>query len=388
MARVSKTARSLTRSHPSPRALATDRAIDLPSLAEALLPEVTDLDAAKDFTTLLLAALSHQRAKSERNTFPSVEAHLWIREVTRVDRVASTAPSFLWSDATIEDSDVALPAVYCRHCGRSGWGVTTRSVGTDLDLRPDAIRQDSARRTGRFRALILDLSRASEETPQAPTEETSRRRYLDLDSASLERYGPLAGDTTARSLRVLVHAGTDADERSIDQSCPACGEKDGIRFLGTSLATLLSVSLTSLFGTPGLDLREKKALVFTDSVQDAAHRAGFVEARSYSLSLRSVIHAALTETPASLETVVQRMIADATTPETRYRLLHPTITDAERLDPFWNTEGEGGRRYPRDIRRRAEGLAARRLTFDVGLEMGLTGQVGRTLLLTGSAVAR
>ncbi|MEO2096612.1 MAG: DEAD/DEAH box helicase [Brachybacterium sp.] len=365
----------------------TGRAVDLATLATTLLPEVTDLDAAKDFTTLLLAALSHERTKSERNTFPSVETHLWIREVTRVDRIASTAPSFLWSDETTEDADLALPAVYCRHCGRSGWGVTTRSVGTDLDLRPDTIRQDSARHNGRFRALILDLTKATDDPAQAPTEETSRRRYLNLDTASLDRHGPVTGDTAARTLRVLVHAGTDADERSVDESCPACGEKDGIRFLGTSLATLLSVSLTSLFGTPGLDLREKKALVFTDSVQDAAHRAGFVEARSHSLSLRSVIHDALTEEPAPIGVVVERMIERATTPETRYRLLHPTITDAERLDPFWNTDGAGGRRHPREARRRATGLAARRLAFDLGLELGLTGQVGRTLLLTGSAVA-
>ena len=388
-ARHDITSRDLLLAHPLVDQLLaeTGRAVELSTLAGALLPDVSDPDAATDFTTLLLAALSHERAKSERNTFPSVEAHLWIREVARVDRIASTAPSFRWSDAGAEDADTALPAVYCRHCGRSGWGVTTRSVGTDLDLRPDAIRQDAARRTGRFRALILDLTKATDGAADAPTEEASRRRHLDLDTASLERHGPLAGDTSARTLRVLVHAGPDADERSVDQSCPACGDKDGIRFLGTSLATLLSVSLTSLFGTPGLDLREKKALVFTDSVQDAAHRAGFVEARSHSLSLRSVIHDALTEEPLPLETVVDRMIDRATTPETRYRLLHPTITDAERLDAFWNTDGAGGRRHPREARRRATGLAKRRLTFDVGLELGLTGQVGRTLLLTGSAVA-
>src|SRR5690606_30548529 len=226
------------------------------------------------------------------------------------------------------------------------------------------------------------------EAPEVATEEPSRRRYLNLDSASLDRHGPVGGDPDASVLRVLVHAGLDADKHANDQTCPACGEKDGIRFLGTRLATLLSVSLTSLFGTPGLDLQEKKALVFTDSVQDAAHRAGFVVARSYSLTMRSVIHEALTSGPAPISTIVERMLAKATTDEQRYRLLHPTITDSDKLTAYWHQDADRRRGVRARDRERATARVIKRLTFDVGLELGLTGQVGRTLLLTGSAPAR
>src|SRR5690606_40966986 len=123
------------------------------------------------------------------------------------------------------------------------------------------------------------------EAPEVATEEPSRRRYLNLDSASLDRHGPVGGDPDASLLRALVHAGLDADKHANDQTGPACGEKDGIRFLGTRLATLLSVSLTSLLGTPGLDLPDKKAPAFSDSAQDAAHRAGFVEPPHNSLTM-------------------------------------------------------------------------------------------------------
>ena len=75
--------------------------------------------------------------------------------------------------------------------------------------------------------------------------------------------------------------------------CPACGAADGIRFLGSAVATQLSVTLSNLFGDKRLDAAEKKALMFTDSVQDAAHRAGFVQARSHSLSLRTALRGAL-----------------------------------------------------------------------------------------------
>ena len=48
-----------------------------------------------------------------------------------------------------------------------------------------------------------------------------------------------------------------------------------------------------MFGTPELDSREKSALVFTDSVQDAAHRAGFIQSRSHALTLRTLVRQAL-----------------------------------------------------------------------------------------------
>ncbi|MGO2314024.1 MAG: DEAD/DEAH box helicase, partial [Brachybacterium tyrofermentans] len=383
--------RELLLAHPKVRDLlqATARAVALDELARIAFPAITNDQAAQEFTTALLAVLSHERAREDapRNSFPNLEAHLWLREITRVDRVVAAAPSFRWSDTVTEDGDLALPAIYCRHCGRSGWGATTRAVGDDLDLTPDRIRKDSAEKKGRFRALILDISSAGEAEDRT-TAEASRRRHLNLHSATLDLHGPTADDHEASTIRVLAHASLDADQQSNAQACPACEEKDAIRFLGTRLATLLSVSLTSLFGTPGLDLREKKALVFVDSVQDAAHRAGFVESRSHTLTFRSVIHSALTEQPEPLEQIVQRMTESATIDEQRYRLLHPTITDSERLKAFWHQDVGRRQGHTAARRRAAEGLVRARLQFDLGLEMGLTGQVGRTLLLTGSAQAQ
>src|SRR5699024_10160229 len=84
----------------------------------------------------------------------------------------------------------------------------------------------------------------------------------------------------------------------------------------------------------------------------------------------------------------QRMLAAATTDERRYRLLHPTITDSEKLAAFWHQDPDRRRGHPARERERVTARVAKRLTFDVGLELGLTGQVGRTLLLTGSALAQ
>src|SRR5699024_6250180 len=232
-ARRGLTPRDLLLAHPLVGEVlrATSRATELRELAASVLPWVTRPRIAEDFTTALLAVLSHARAREHapRNSFPNLEAHLWLREITRVDRAVTTAPAFRWSDALDEGEDLALPAIYCRHCGRSGWGATTRAVGDDLDLRPDTIPTHSAART------------TTDDDTEIATAETSRRRYLTLATATLDRHGPLEDDPDADVLRVLVHAGLDADKHANEQTCPACGEKDGIRFLGTRLATLLSV---------------------------------------------------------------------------------------------------------------------------------------------------
>ncbi|MFC3404534.1 DEAD/DEAH box helicase [Brachybacterium conglomeratum] len=353
-------------------------ATSLPDLARRCFPAVLDDRAARAFVTLSLAALSHLRAKAGRNEFPSLEAHLWIREVSRIDRAVTSTPAFQWSDTPDPDDDRALPAIYCRHCGRSGWGVSVANVGDTLDTRPHRVRQDQVRRNGRFRALILDPR-----TDPVPPDGARRnsRRWLDLPGETLQSAPPAADDLEADVVPVLVHTGPDAEKDSLADTCPACRERDGIRFVGSRIATLLSVSLSSLFGTADLDPTEKKALVFTDSVQDAAHRAGFVEARSHTLTLRSAVHGALTEEVEPLGTIVERLLADAQTPEHRYRLLHPSIADHDAVRPFWTSTAN------RAARRNAEKPVRRRLQFDLALEFGLTGQVGRTLAMTGNAAA-
>ena len=89
--------------------------------------------------------------------------------------------------------------------------------------------------------------------------------------------------------------------------CPACGSDEAIRFLGSSVATEMSVCLTSLFGSTALPSTEKKTLVFTDSVQDAAHRAAFIEGRAFTFNFRSAVLRAIGDTPANLTEIAARL---------------------------------------------------------------------------------
>ena len=181
---------------------------------------------------------------------------------------------------------------------------------------------------------------------------------------------------------MLTQTGLDADDDSRDDTCPSCQQKDGIRFLGSAIATLLSVTLSTMFGDEALDPREKKALVFTDSVQDAAHRAGFVESRSHTLTLRALLRHAVGDQPVSLDALVDRAIAEAGDDQfRRYRIIPPDLVERNEFAPFWQRE------RARDIPARVRTRVRRRLLFDAVLEFGLQSRVGRTLEQTGSAVA-
>lgn len=343
-----------------------------------------DAEAAEEFLLAYVATLSHIRAVVGKSAL-SVDLHLWVRELTRIDRSASLVPSFHWSDdGTLDDDNVAtLPAIYCRHCGRSGWGVHLAPVGEDLDQSdPGGIRKSKALGSERFRPLIF-----------APVEGDQVREGVEIDGfrwlwATARKLSATEPDDEieireGRVVPVLTHVADDAGTLAKDDSCPSCLRKDGIRFLGSAIATMLSVSMSTLFGTRGLDNQEKKALVFTDSVQDAAHRAGFVQARSHSLTLRSVIRDAIGSSEATLDQVVDRMIDLAgDDPHRRYRLLPPDFADHERFAEFWQADTLA--KVPARVRARVR----KRLLLDVELEFGLQSRVGRTLELTGTIGAK
>jgi ATP-dependent helicase YprA (DUF1998 family) len=348
------------------------------------------------FVVALVAAFSHVRAAVGREA-ASVDLHLWVRELTRIDRNASGRPRYLWSDdgdiaftepedATQVEQGPPLPALFCRHCGRSGWGVVLAPTGSDLDTDDDTIRRRRVTRDDRFRPLIHAAAEGDRILANDGLEPLRVDGLMWFAVRERRLLASLPADhadaRTGGVLPVLTHVGDDGGKQSLDDTCPACQGKDGIRFLGSAVATLLSVTLSTLFGDAGLDSAEKKALVFTDSVQDAAHRAGFVQSRSFSLTLRSVLRDGVGGTPVRLDALVDQIILNAgDDPHRRYRIVPPELVDRDKFAPFWQKPSL--RHVPVKVRFRVK----RRLLLDAALEFGLQSRTGRTLERTGSAAA-
>lgn len=388
------------RAHPLVQALAREAsdAVAVEHLAAAVLGSAgtsalagTGVDPAwEQLLSHVIAMLGHVRAVVGRDAL-SVDVHLWIRELTRIDRAADSATSFRWSDdgppiAGVDAEDVrpSFPAIYCRHCGRSGWGVGLAPVGLDLAADDAKIRREHATREGRFRPLIYAPTEA-DHAHFGTGEPTEGLVWFSVRGRTLLTDTPSDDDPDLRDgwiLPVLTTTGKDADKAAKDDTCPSCGQEDGIRFLGSAIATLLSVSLSTLFGSAVLDAREKKALVFTDSVQDAAHRAGFVQARSHTLTLRAVLREAVADGALTLDALVEEVMRRAGDDTfARYRVIAPDCADRDSFSDFWKKPTL--RAVPATVR----GRVRKRLLFDAAMEFGLNSRTGRTLELTGAVAA-
>ncbi|MCL0245222.1 DEAD/DEAH box helicase [Corynebacterium sp. CCM 8835] len=359
--------------------------------------------AARAFIVHLVAELSLIRATlaADRRLgtrIPGVDVHLWVRELSRIDRLAMSAPEFRWSDDSDADHGLAderhwLPAIFCRACYRSGWMTELEPGSTMPTFSAGSIRGASV--SDEKRARTRPLIYAGEEADAADSRHGVQRGpdaagqlfWLDTRHAQFLRFGDVdptqdvyRGDIDEGSMfPVLTYLDADADERALDQVCPACDTRDSIRYIGSAVATLLSVSVSNLFGLPGLDDAEKKTLIFTDSVQDAAHRAGFVEARSHAFSLRTGIASALGAEPVSLAALQNRILARADTAADRFQLLPPDLARDSDLQGFWDPKTR--------LSDRLRPIVPLRIGFDVALEFGRRSELGRTLMVTGVATA-
>ncbi|WP_322751204.1 MULTISPECIES: DEAD/DEAH box helicase, partial [unclassified Frankia] len=341
----------------------------------------------------------------------SVETHLWVRAVSRLLRGVGTAPTFGWDGEPLRDPDpeasdadavvtdrrqARLPAIHCRHCGRSGWAaISPERDPAELITDPDKIYRAGVGADKRqVRALIAaTASEIANPSRGLLVLEAAGSRVRPFDPAR-DAPGPDApapgtpasGDRGTTRIRDGVAVLGDLSDVSGAQAdrCPACGLDQGIRYLGAGLATLASVAVTQLFTGGELTGRERRTLLFNDSVQDAAHRAGFVANRSYTFSLRSLLVGQLRPgVPVALNDLLADLIAAATDPAadpgTLAAIVPPDLHDQPGIDGLLAGEHAGGAEVWQ--------LIADRLAFAAIMEFGLRSRQGRTLELTRTAAA-
>ena len=328
----------------------------------------------------LLALASYARtqdpATGRLRPLIDVQVQLWVRDVHRLLREVSAEPSFTWWTPTTvkEEGATFLPAVYCRSCGASGWaalrpGTAERHTEGALNAHHLAIWQAGVSSTDHSR--LRYLMRAAD--PKGA-------HLLDPSGPALLR--PAPEESEAHQRFIPVHQPLTGDDARRD-TCPACGTRDAVRFMGTAASTLLSVALSQAFGSTHLPDEEKKTLVFTDSVQDAAHRAAFIEARAFRFNLRSALYRAARAAGGrtTLEDLSHNLVP-ATTPrhegdQELYLLAPPSLV--RRMgwdrDNAWLAADRGGARHK---------AVRQRLAQEAHLEAGLFARLGRTLELTGS----
>ncbi|MEU2254447.1 DEAD/DEAH box helicase [Nocardia xishanensis] len=393
-------------------------------------PEIAATALAR-FVALLSVARDPASTPDRERPLVQVEVHQWVRSVSRILRGVSPWPraEFRWDSAgsasapalhtrtapaTVatsgEPANIFLPAIYCRLCGRSGWAVfSPETDDQDVELDTHRIRKASVSPQDKIRIRNLIAAtdaeaREGNDNAQSTVVTRSRRHtaqgaspggalmVLDGQASRLRQpepsrdFTPDKGEprlTTGDSAFVLAILSDNANTAAREDWCPACGESNAIRFLGTGAAALAAASVTQLFTGGELDpaRHEEKTLMFNASVQDAAHRAGFVASRSYTFSLRALLKKHLEENrPVALNDLIADVVAATTDPKTLRAVVPTDLYDLRGVNRLLSGTGRGG-----DLP--TWRLVGERLAFDTLMEFGFRSQNGRTLELTRTAAA-
>ena len=307
----------------------------------------------------------------------NVRHQIWIRELRRMVASLEPKPRLVWHD-DLKDAGAIhhLPLVLCRICGTAAYGAVTK--GDDRKVRRD-VNAFYRAFFDRDRTLCLLFPDHSGEWETSEPRSTLLFCHgcLHLSVQGSEACsGCGSGDDLLRSVFVPDFVSTTDGRARANPRCPSCESRYGLSIVGSQAASLTSVLVGQLFGSRYND--DKKLLTFSDSVQDASHRAGFFQARTYQFTLRS----ALTQyVQASGDPTPLNVVADNFVAHWRRRLVvEEFIATFIAPDKTWHTDYEklckDGRLPPKSQLPR---LVEKRLHWDVISSFGFMARFGRTL---------
>lgn len=362
--------RSDWREDPALARLALGSLLALASRARSWRPELPEVAARRE---------AEGRPRPLR-PFVGVRVQLWQRELTRMVGTVGRRPRLRhWSDLDREARAHHLPMIHCRECGALGWAALVQRdrpylYRTELDaFYPAYFRNDP-----RIAYLYPAASRPAGDATWA-------QRVVELEVDTLTRVDPArrpAGETI--ELVAAPNTRSHPDGARLSRDCPFCNSRQSLALVGFRAATLTSVYVDQLFATPFND--DKKLLAFSDSVQDAAHRAGFFAARTWRTNLRiAIVQAIRQRGDLGLGELARglgrwwrdRLGDDATWIAT---FLAPNMAWLHDWDAL---QRDGVLPAGSDLPQ----LVGQRLAFEVVSDFGLQAGIGRSLPRTGSAAA-
>ncbi|MDY6988932.1 MAG: DEAD/DEAH box helicase [Thermodesulfobacteriota bacterium] len=238
------------------------------------------------------------RDRTVLRPFLNVRVQLWMRELRRMIAEVSTNPRLRFADDLNEEQlKTHLPLVHCRECGSMGWSGLKRKVSSQImgDLKDYYHAFFS--HDPKVVYLFPEDGRNGPPVPTKQEEGGTRDQKVGLvnfctkclnvtTKANVERCPSCdhEGLIPVHMPDVRVKKG----KRQLSaNNCPYCGSQNGLTLLGSRAASLTSVMIVQLYSSTYND--DKKLLTFSDNVQDAAHRAGFFNGRTFRFNFRTAL---------------------------------------------------------------------------------------------------
>ncbi|CCQ63921.1 DEAD/DEAH box helicase [Crocosphaera watsonii] len=276
--------------------LDTDQVISLEKLWQELnkkmsLPHIPHSEQTEYSVLLLdsLIALCAIARNQENRPWVNLRVQFWLRELRRMVAKVNPQPTLVYTDdLTPEEKQNTLPVMHCRSCGSTAWGGLRKQTG---DRKISGELQDF------YRAFFAKNPLTTYIFPSDESPETGWRSWklccdcLTLTRRDAHHCSRCGGERLINVIEPdnILHTSQRGGQtkRMVSHDCPICETKNGLAILGSRAASLASAAIGSLYASRYND--DHKLITFSDSVQDAAHRAGFFEARTYRTTLRSAL---------------------------------------------------------------------------------------------------
>lgn len=240
--------------------------------------------------------------------FLTVRVHLWVRELKRMvvslpadaeDGAEAALPQLLHSaDLSADQPGVVAPVVFCRECRGVAWLVAVSPEGGEFETNLDSLYSQYFYTGSLKRLKYLTLTKPVEgiqpNVECTPVDiclncQKFRGKLPGSESDSTEACAS-CGERAWKSVWISTLRWTRVGSGSRSPrsaGCVYCGSRSGTGIFGMASTSMSSSLVSALFASKCNS--DPKLLAFADSVQDVAHKAGYIEARGFRTVLRQAI---------------------------------------------------------------------------------------------------
>jgi DEAD/DEAH box helicase domain-containing protein len=262
----------------------------VPAATRPQLPSIVD--------ALLTLVAWARSADSPALPLVTLRVQTWLRELRRMVAPLTPRPDAveLLSESELSSirENLYLPLIQCAECHTTGWlGKLATKADNRVIFSLDEIYNAWFSHNVEAVRLYPGLEASSAQVEGIA-------QFLCCTCGALQ---PSGGDCIkcggAELLSVFRTTGQNlvsgAGKTAVyhDSSCPRCGASNAQLLIGSRSTTLGAQVVERSWGSLFND--DRKLIAFSDSVQDAAHRAGFIGARTYIHTVRSALAKAVGE---------------------------------------------------------------------------------------------
>ena len=317
--------------------------------------------------------------------FLDVRIQLWMRELRRVVSALEVDPSIKFSDDLKPDQlQSHLPLVHCRECGAMGWSALKKQHANDFETDLQAFYQGYFNYSPRIHFIF----------PDKKSKEQQQKFGQFICGHCLHMgYGEIPATCPACSNADKLLAVNIENKRTKRKNkvygthnCPYCESTDALTIVGSRSASLLSVVIGQLSSSTYYNDPDRKLITFSDSVQDASHRAGFFASRTYAFNFRTALQKVVMnlKRPISLNDLAAEFskywIQSLKEPDYVANFLAPNMAWLEEYEAFLESGTlSPGSSLLQDVENR--------IKWEILSEYGFRARIGRTLERTSCSIA-